>query len=193
MLLQILEEGHLSDARGRKVDFRNTIVIMTSNAGTDVLNKGPIGIPGSREKGEFRTGGYESELKKVFRPEFLNRIDQIVVFHNLTMEELEEIVELELDKICKRLEEQEIVLDATPDAKVFLAREGYSEEFGARNLRRMVQQAIEDELSDGILSGTFSHGDHVQVTLQDGEIVLQARHEDPESPLLEAMVAGSNV
>jgi ATP-dependent Clp protease ATP-binding subunit ClpC len=193
MLLQILEEGHLSDARGRKVDFRNTIVIMTSNAGTDILRKGPIGIPGSREKGEYRAGGYESELKKVFRPEFLNRIDQIVVFHNLTMEELEEIVELELDKICKRLEEQEIVLDATPDARAFLAKEGYSEEFGARNLRRMVQQAIEDELSDGILSGTFSHGDHVRIMLQDGEIVLQARHEDPESPLLEAMVAGSNV
>jgi ATP-dependent Clp protease ATP-binding subunit ClpC len=193
MLLQILEEGHLSDARGRKVDFRNAIVIMTSNAGTDILNKGPIGIPGSRERDEFRSGGYESELKKLFRPEFLNRIDQVVVFGTLSREELEEIVDLELAKICKRLEEQHIVLEATPEARALLAKEGYSEEFGARNLRRTVQRSIEDELSEGILAGTFSNGDQVLIDVQDGEIVLEAHQASPESPLLEAMVAGSNV
>jgi ATP-dependent Clp protease ATP-binding subunit ClpC len=193
MLLQILEEGNLSDARGRRVDFRNTIIIMTSNAGTDVLRKGPIGIPGSREKSEFREGGYESELKKVFRPEFLNRIDQVVVFHNLTLDELVQIVELELDKIGERLEEQKLVLDATPEARAFLAKEGYSEEFGARNLRRTVQQAIEDELSERILSGRFSPGDHVRIEVQDGEIALTSTRGMPESPLLEAVVAGSNV
>ena len=97
------------------------------------------------------------------------------------------------DNICKRLEEQNISLEAMPEPKIFLAKEGYSDEFGARNLRRTVQRVIEDELSEGILSGTFSSGDHVRITLQDGEIVLELRQESPESPLLEAMVAGSNV
>jgi ATP-dependent Clp protease ATP-binding subunit ClpC len=188
MLLQILEEGHLSDARGRKVDFRNTIVIMTSNVGTEVLRKGPIGIPGSRQINEYREGGYESELKKLFRPEFLNRIDQIVVFHTLTQQEIAEIVDLELEKIRVRLADQDIRLDATPEAKTFLARSGYSEEFGARHLRRTVQRAIEDALSEGILSGEFSSGEGVIVDLRDGEIVLDAQHEEPEPPLLEAMV-----
>ena len=122
-----------------------------------------------------------------------NRIDQVVVFHNLTMDELVQIVELELDKISERLEEQKLVLDATPEARAFLAKEGYSEEFGARNLRRTVQQAIEDELSERILSGRFSPGDHVRIEVQDGEITLTSTRGMPESPLLEAVVAGSNV
>jgi ATP-dependent Clp protease ATP-binding subunit ClpC len=193
MLLQILEEGHLSDARGRKVDFRNAIVIMTSNAGTDVLRKGPIGIPGSREVDEFRDGGYESELKKLFRPEFLNRIDQIVVFGTLSREELEEIVGLELAKIRDRLREQQLSLEATPEARALLASQGYSEEFGARNLRRAVQRSIEDELSEGILTGAFSTGDNVLVVVRDGKIALEPQQASPEPPLLEALVAGSNV
>jgi ATP-dependent Clp protease ATP-binding subunit ClpC len=188
MLLQILEEGHLSDARGHKVDFRNTIVIMTSNVGAEVLRKGPIGIPGSRQINEYREGGYESELKKLFRPEFLNRIDQIVVFHTLTQQEIAQIVDLELDKIRVRLSDQDIRLDATEEAKTFLARSGYSEEFGARHLRRTVQRAIEDTLSEGILSGEFASGHEVIVDVRDGEIVLDIQHEEPEPPLLEAMV-----
>jgi ATP-dependent Clp protease ATP-binding subunit ClpC len=188
MLLQILEEGHLADARGRTVDFRNTIIIMTSNVGADVLRKGPLGMPGARDKDEFREGGYEAELKKLFRPEFLNRIDQVVVFHTLTMEETQEIVHLELAKIRERLSEQEISLDATPEALLFLAQEGYSEEFGARNLRRAVQRAIEDALSEGILSSRFSSGDQVTVDLKDGEIILEAKREEAEPPLLEMMM-----
>jgi ATP-dependent Clp protease ATP-binding subunit ClpC len=188
MLLQILEEGRLSDARGRKVDFRNTIIIMTSNVGADVLQRGPIGIPGARVLGEYREGGYEKELKRLFRPEFLNRIDQIVVFHTLTMEQTEEIVDLELIKIRKRLDEQEIDLQATEEARRYLARKGYSEEFGARNLRRTVQRAIEDVLSEGILSGEFGTGQLILVDLEDGEIVLRAADEETEPPLLEAML-----
>jgi ATP-dependent Clp protease ATP-binding subunit ClpC len=188
MLLQILEEGRLSDARGRKVDFRNAIIIMTSNVGADVLQRGPIGIPGARELGEYREGGYEKELKRLFRPEFLNRIDQIVVFHTLTMEQTEEIVDLELIKIRKRLDEQEIDLQATEEARHYLAKKGYSEEFGARNLRRTVQRAIEDALSEGILSGEFETGQVVMVDLEDGEIVLRAADEETEPPLLEAML-----
>jgi ATP-dependent Clp protease ATP-binding subunit ClpC len=188
MLLQILEEGRLSDARGRKVDFRNTIIIMTSNVGADVLQRGPIGIPGARELGEYREGGYEKELKRLFRPEFLNRIDQIVVFHTLTMEQTEEIVDLELIKIRKRLDEQDIDLQATEEARRYLARKGYSEEFGARNLRRTVQRAIEDALSEGILSGEFGTGQLILVDLVDGEIVLRPADEETEPPLLEAML-----
>jgi ATP-dependent Clp protease ATP-binding subunit ClpC len=188
MLLQILEEGRLSDARGRKVDFRNTILIMTSNVGADVLQRGPIGIPGARALGEYREGGYEKELKRLFRPEFLNRIDQIVVFHTLTMEQTEEIVDLELEKIRKRLDEQEIDLQATPEARLFLAHRGYSEEFGARNLRRTVQRAIEDALSEGILSGEFGTGQLILVDLDDGKIVLQPADEEKAPPLLEAML-----
>jgi ATP-dependent Clp protease ATP-binding subunit ClpC len=187
MLLQILEEGRLSDARGRSVDFRNTIIIMTSNVGAEVLRKGPLGIPGSRSSAEFREGGYESELKQLFRPEFLNRIDQIVVFHTLTMEQTQEIVGLELNKIAKRLEDQRITLSATPEAAIFLAEQGYSEEFGARNLRRAVQRAIEDALSEGILSGEFTEGEHLIVDLEDDKIVLRAEHEQAEPPLIEAV------
>lgn len=188
MLLQILEEGRLSDARGRKVDFRNTIVIMTSNVGAEALRKGPVGIPGSRSSTEYREGGFESELKKLFRPEFLNRVDQIVVFHTLSEEETEQIVDLELVKICERLKDQDIVLEATPEARAFLAKEGYSEEFGARNLRRAVQRAIEDRLSEGILSGKFAPGEVVLTDVRDGEITLESVREQPEPPLLEAMV-----
>jgi len=188
MLLQILEEGRLSDARGRTVDFRNTIIIMTSNVGAEELRKGPLGIPGSRSIDEYREGGYEGELKKLFRPEFLNRIDQIVVFQTLSMEDTRRIVVLELDKVRKRLQEQKLMLEATPAAIADLAEQGYSEEFGARNLRRTVQRTVEDSLSEGILSGEFSEGSRVVIDLEDGKVVLKARHEQTEPPLLEAMV-----
>jgi ATP-dependent Clp protease ATP-binding subunit ClpC len=188
MLLQILEEGRLSDARGRTVDFRNTIIIMTSNVGAEELRKGPLGIPGSRSTEEYREGGYEGELKKLFRPEFLNRIDQIVVFHTLSMDDTRQIVGLELGKIGKRLREQKLTLEATPAAAADLAEQGYSEEFGARNLRRTVQRSVEDALSEGILSGEFPEGSEVVIDVEDGKITLKARHKEAEPPLLEAMV-----
>jgi ATP-dependent Clp protease ATP-binding subunit ClpC len=188
MLLQILEEGRLSDARGRAVDFRNTIIIMTSNVGAEVLRKGPMGIPGTRQTDEFNQGGYESELKGLFRPEFLNRIDQIVVFKTLSMEETQEIVGLELCKIEERLEDQNISLEATPEAVTALAEKGYSEEFGARNLRRTVQASIEDGLSEGILAGEFGEGSCVLVDVHDDEIVLEAKTPELDASLLEPML-----
>lgn len=187
MLLQILEEGQLSDARGRKVDFRNTIIIMTSNIGTESLSKGPLGIRGTRKKEEFEEKGYEAELKRLFRPEFLNRVDQIVVFHTLTPEQIEQIVDLELNKINERLRDQRIHLEATPEARHMLAERGYSEEFGARNLRRTVQQTIEDALSEGILASRFMPGDTVLVEVQDDQIVLNVKNETQEPPMLEAV------
>jgi len=187
MLLQILEEGQLSDARGRKVDFRNTIIIMTSNIGTEALSKGPLGIPGTHKKEEYEEKGYEAELKRLFRPEFLNRVDQIVVFHTLTPEQIEQIVDLELNKINERLREQDIRLEATPEARHLLAERGYSEEFGARNLRRTVQQTIEDALSEGILASRFMPGDVVLVEVQDDQVVLRVKNETKEPPLWEAV------
>ena len=187
MLLQILEEGQLSDARGRKVDFRNTIVIMTSNVGSETLSKGPFGIPGTHRAEDFQSQEYESHLKKFFRPEFLNRIDQIVVFHTLTLHEIEQIVELEMVKIRKRLDEQQIGLEASPESIVLLAKEGYSTEFGARHLRRTVQQKVEDALSEGILSGEFISGDKVNVDVEDGQVVLNVQHQASEPPLLETV------
>jgi ATP-dependent Clp protease ATP-binding subunit ClpC len=186
MLLQILEEGRLSDARGRAVDFRNTIIIMTSNVGAEVMRKGPLGIPGTRQANEYEQGGYQSHLKSLFRPEFLNRIDQVVVFKTLSMEETQQIVHLELGKIEERLHDQNITLEATPEALIALAEKGYSEEFGARHLRRTVQSAIEDGLSEGILAGEFGDGSCVLVDVQEGEIVLSVKA--PELPLLESML-----
>ncbi len=187
MLLQILEEGQLSDARGRKVDFRNTIIIMTSNVGTEALSKGPLGIRGTHKLAEYEEKGYEVELKRLFRPEFLNRVDQIVVFHTLTPEQIELIVDLELEKIGQRLLEQDMHIESTSEAKHLLAEKGYSQEFGARNLRRVVQQAIEDKLSEGILSGRFTPGDTVLIDAQDDQIVLNIQDETPEPPLVEAI------
>ena len=188
MLLQILEEGHLADARGRTVDFRNTIIIMTSNVGAEALRKGPLGIPGTHHMTEFRSGGFETELKRLFRPEFLNRIDQIIVFDTLSRQETAEIVDLELAKIQERLRDQGITLEATLAAKAYLAEEGYSEEFGARNLRRVVQRSIEDQLSEGILSGEFAEGAHIVIDLHEDEIILESEHKEIGPPLLEAMV-----
>ena len=187
MLLQILEEGQLADARGHKVDFRNTIIIMTSNVGSETLSKGPLGLAGAHRQQEFQSKGYESELKQFFRPEFLNRVDQIVVFHTLTLPEIEQIVDLELDKIVKRVAEQNIDLRATPEARQWLAREGYSTEFGARNLRRTVQQSIEDALSEGILAARFVSGDTVLVNVQDDDIILGVQDQTSEPSLLEAI------
>jgi ATP-dependent Clp protease ATP-binding subunit ClpC len=187
MLLQILEEGQLTDARGHRVDFRNTIVIMTSNVGSESLSKGPLGIPGTHQHSAYQEKGYESELKHFFRPEFLNRVDQIVVFHVLTPDEIKQIAVLELDKISQRLHDQDMELEATPRAVTFLTQEGYSQEFGARNLRRTVQQTVEDALSEGILSSRFVTGDTIVIDEQDNKIVLTAQERKSEPPLLEAI------
>ena len=189
MLLQILEEGQLTDARGRMVDFRNTIIIMTSNVGADALRKGPLGNARARTNVRVPRGWVRDRAEEALSPRVPepHRSDHCL-YHALRLDETGEIVDLELDKIQERLDDQGISLEATPEAKVHLADKGYSEEFGARNLRRAVQQAIEDELSEGILSGEFAEGDHVIVDVQEGEIVLQSSHEEIEPPLLEAMV-----
>jgi ATP-dependent Clp protease ATP-binding subunit ClpC len=178
MLLQIMEEGHLSDARGRAVDFRNAIIIMTSNVGADLIKRTTsLGFAVRKDEAKTQEEEYEvmrekllGELRNIFRPEFLNRVDGVMVFRSLSKDHIKQIVQLELDKIQLRLAEHDIVLDATDEARGFLAEEGYSPEFGARQLRRVIQQYVEDPLSEGILSGEFQPETTVLVLMnEDGD------------------------
>ncbi len=199
MLLQIMEEGQLSDARGRKVDFRNAIIVMTSNVGADLIRRQTslgFELPeneetAEREEYDEMRRKLTDALKKVFRPEFLNRVDATMVFHALTKEEIRKIVDLELNKVSKRLEEHEIDLRATDDARDKLAEEGYDPEMGARPLRRVIQNKVEDKLSDALLAGTFESGDTVVVDVDDDAIILRAGEPSPEEDeAQEAIPAG---
>jgi ATP-dependent Clp protease ATP-binding subunit ClpC len=191
MLLQIMEEGNLSDARGHKVDFRNTIIVMTSNIGAEMIKRETgLGFATPQRAGDQEADAqrnYEDmrkrlleELKRVFRPEFLNRIDSVIVFHALSREEISQIVDLELEKVRTRLLEYGMQLETTPAGKELLAEEGYSEEYGARPLRRVIQNRIEDTLSDAILAGKFAAGDTVLVDAKDDVIVLRQAEKSAE-------------
>jgi ATP-dependent Clp protease ATP-binding subunit ClpC len=167
ILLQILEDGRLTDGHGRTVDFRNTVVIMTSNLGTGELQRQPFGF-----RTDGRDGGMDEErlkssvndaLKRAFRPEFLNRIDEIIIFRPLTREQIIQIVGLMVKDVQERLRERGITFELTPAASEWLAREGFDPVFGARPLRRAIQRNLENPLSKGILAGDFQDGDHVIV------------------------------
>ncbi|MBL7184169.1 MAG: ATP-dependent Clp protease ATP-binding subunit [Anaerolineae bacterium] len=189
ILLQLMEEGRLSDARGREVDFCNTIIIMTSNVGAQLIKRETsLGFAVPRDEAKDGERAYQemrkkllAQLKKTFRPEFLNRVEGVIVFRALTREEIKQIVTLELDKIRERLDEHQIELKATDEAQDFLAQEGYSTEFGARHLRRVIQRLIEDPLSEKLLSGEFQPGDVVMADVEEGEIILRAQ-EQVEAP-----------
>ncbi|MFC1990451.1 ATP-dependent Clp protease ATP-binding subunit, partial [Chloroflexota bacterium] len=180
ILLQIFDDGHLTDAKGRRVDFRNSIIVMTSNIGAELIRKGgTIGFTSRSDEVKVQQMDYEKmkekllgEVKKTFRPEFLNRIDSLVVFHALTKEHVREIVELMLDIVSKQLAEKEIKLEVTDAAKDFLGEKGYDEVFGARPLRRVIQNMVEDNLSDSLLRGKFRPGDTAVVDLEGEEIVV---------------------
>ncbi|MGW8224772.1 MAG: ATP-dependent Clp protease ATP-binding subunit [Anaerolineales bacterium] len=193
MLLQIMEEGHLSDARGRTVDFRNALIVMTSNVGADMIKRQTsIGFDLKRDEDleerlvyqEMRKKLLDS-LKRVFRPEFINRVDAVIVFRALSKESIKEIVQLELDKVSQRLEDHEIVINITPAALDLLAEMGYDPEMGARPLKRVIQQQIEDKLSDTLLAGEFEDGDTIIVDVADEEITL---HKEEEKPIEEQEV-----
>jgi ATP-dependent Clp protease ATP-binding subunit ClpC len=190
MLLQIMEEGHLSDARGRRVDFRNAILIMTSNVGAEMIKRGTalgFDLPRDAERteqqsyDEMRKAVMES-LRRAFRPEFLNRVDATIVFRALTKDEITQIVDLELKKVNERLAERAMSLLATEAAKKFLAEQGYDPDFGARPLRRVVTNMVEDKLSDVILAGQIKLGSTVLIDYdpETGEVTFnQAQPEDP--------------
>ncbi len=178
MLLQIMEEGHLSDSRGRKVDFRNTIIIMTSNIGAEMIKRNAsLGfLQTDPDKDADRA--YEDmrkkltdQLKRVFRPEFMNRLDGVIVFHSLNKSDIRQIVNLEMDKVSERLAEREIKLHVSDAAMDELVEQGYDPEFGARPLRRVIQNRIEDNISEALLSHQFNEGDCILVDLEetDGE------------------------
>jgi len=179
-LLQIFDDGHLTDAKGRRVDFRNSIVVMTSNIGAELIMKGSsIGFTSRSDEAKTQQIDYEKmkekllgELKKTFRPEFLNRIDGVVVFHSLTREHIRQIVDLMLATVTQQLAEKEIKLEVTDAAKDFLGEKGYDEVFGARPLRRVIQDMVEDKLSDSLLRGKFRSGDTAVVDLEGEEIVV---------------------
>jgi ATP-dependent Clp protease ATP-binding subunit ClpC len=189
MLLQIMEEGHLSDARGRKVDFRNAIIVMTSNVGADMIKRqAGIGFAIKRDEATEERQAYDEmrkklmeSLRRVFRPEFINRVDSVMVFHSLTKENIREIVDLELQKVAHRLEENAIVLTSSTEAVDLLADLGYDADMGARPLKRVIQQKVEDPLSDALLSGQFEDGDTILVDVKDGEITLRRAESEPSS------------
>ena len=172
-LLQILDDGRLTDGQGRTVDFRNTVIIMTSNVGTRFFKRsGVIGFSGMRAAiDESDDKEFEDALKRTFRPEFINRIDEIIVFEPLTPEHMLQIVDLQMKEIQERLLEQGVTIDLTPAARTWLAGEGYDEQFGARPLRRALQRHVESPLSVQLLKGDFGEGDHVVIDEQDGKLV----------------------
>jgi len=180
ILLQIFDDGHLTDAKGRRVDFRNSIIVMTSNIGAELIRKGTsMGFASRSDEAKTREQDYKEmkdkllgELKKAFRPEFLNRVDSVVVFHPLTREHIRQIVDLMLATVTKQLEEKKVKLVVTDAAKDFLGEKGYDEVYGARPLRRVIQDRVEDKLSEALLGGEFHAGDTVEVDLEDGEIVV---------------------
>ena len=197
MLLQIMEEGQLSDARGRKVDFRNALIVMTSNVGADMIKRQTsLGFDLPADENAEEQLQYDEmhkklteALKKVFRPEFLNRVDSTMVFHALSKDQITQIVDLEIEKVSDRLKEHEIQLETTEPARLKLADLGYDPEMGARPLRRVIQNIIEDQLSDALLAGTFNAGDSIIVDLEDDEIILRATQETPEGEAQEPVPA----
>ncbi|MFC1911544.1 ATP-dependent Clp protease ATP-binding subunit [Chloroflexota bacterium] len=180
LLLQIFDDGHLTDAKGRRVDFRNSIIVMTSNVGADLIRKGTaIGFTSRSNEAKTQEQAYEkmkenllNELKKTFRPEFLNRVDGVVVFHSLNKEQIRKIVDLMLVSVTQQLKEKGIKLEVTDTAKDFLGEKGYDEVFGARPLRRAIQDTIENKLSEDLLRGKFQSGDTIVVDLEGEEIVV---------------------
>lgn len=177
ILLQVLEDGRLTDSKGRTVDFRNTILIMTSNVGASELKRDKyVGFNVQDESQNYKDmkGKVMGELKRAFRPEFINRIDEIIVFHSLEKKHLKEIVSLMSDQLTKRLKEQDLSIELTEAAKAKIADEGVDLEYGARPLRRAIQKHVEDRLSEELLKGNIEKGQHIVLDVEDGEIVVKA-------------------
>ena len=181
MLLQIFDDGHLSDAKGRKVDFRNTIIIMTSNVGSDLIRKDSrFGFATTQDEAKTAEQQYDrmknrvtEEMKRVFRPEFLNRIDQSVVFHALGAEHIRRIVDLQLKDVRQNLKEKGIALEVTQDLLDHLGTEGFDPVFGARPLRRVIQNEVEDRLSDSLLEGLYEAGDTIRIDYLEGQVTAE--------------------
>ena len=177
MLLQVLDDGHITDAQGRKIDFKNTVLIMTSNAGAqNIIAPKRLGFSAENDvkaNYEFMKNGVMEEVRRIFKPEFLNRIDETIVFHALTKDHMKDIVNIMLRDIEKRTKEQmHVTLQPDDAAKVFLVEKGYDEKYGARPLRRTIQNELEDPLAEEILAGRIVDGDEIKVSAKDGKITF---------------------
>ncbi len=196
MLLQIMEDGQLTDAKGRKVDFRNTIIILTSNVGSSVITR-EVSLGFSAARGEDEEVEYREmksklmrELKRLFRPEFLNRVDETVVFHGLSRHDVEQIVDIQLRQLNERLGDHQVRLVLTEAGREGLVEEGFDPQFGARPLRRAIQRHIEDQLAEKMLEGVFNDGDVVIIDADEGEIVLRLPETEGEP---EALLSGEKI
>lgn len=185
ILLQILEDGRLTDNTGRVVSFKNTIIVMTSNAGAHSIDSGRSLGFGSRSMTDVRS--YETmketvmkEVKELFRPEFINRVDELIVFHPLEEADIRKIARLFLSQLEKRLAERDIHLRYGEDVVAYLAKEGFDAKYGARPLRRVIQRLVEDTLSEELISGTISLGDTVQLRMENDHITVSRMDQVPQ-------------
>jgi ATP-dependent Clp protease ATP-binding subunit ClpC len=195
-LLQILEDGRLTDSQGHQVDFKNTIIIMTSNLGTRDIQKGPgIGFaarPDEKLSYEKMKDRVMDELKKSFRPEFLNRIDEVIVFHSLSQEDVKQIVDLMMKRVTGQLKAKDLEIELTDAAKTLLAEQGYDPALGARPLRRTIQRLVEDPLSEKLLWKEFRAGQTIIVDARDGEMVFEGAGVPPDVPPVELATTDSS-
>jgi ATP-dependent Clp protease ATP-binding subunit ClpC len=176
LLLQVLEDGRLTDSFGRRVDFRNTVLIMTSNLGAEQLKKqGSLGFAPAASEVTYAKMKEQllDEVKRAFKPEFLNRIDDVIVFQQLTRQELEQIVELEISQVRERLHEQEIMIQLDASAKEFLVEKGFDPVFGARPLKRVIQRFLEDPLAEAIIAKWFKAGAPIRVFRKDDRLEFE--------------------
>jgi ATP-dependent Clp protease ATP-binding subunit ClpC len=198
ILLQILDNGHLTDAKGRVVNFKNTIIIMTSNIGGEYIQEmGSIGfMSGGEDTAEGREGALKEKIRKAlerrFRPEFLNRLDEIIVFSSLTPVVIQKIVEIQLERVKNRMQGREIAILFSPEVKKFIAEKGYDSQYGARPLKRAIQTHILDPLAQEIISGHIHSGESLLVRVEDGVIKFeQAKSVRRAGGRLKAVVAKS--
>jgi ATP-dependent Clp protease ATP-binding subunit ClpB len=170
VLLQVLDDGRLTDGQGRTVDFRNTIIIMTSNIGSPVIQEFYAGGKAAVKDEAELDRVVKLELKAQFRPEFLNRVDDTIIFHSLDEKHLARIVEIQLQRLDKRLAQQQLSLELDRSAKQLIAKEGFDPQFGARPLKRAIQDLVLDPLATKLLRGEFKSGDHIKALARNGEL-----------------------
>jgi len=184
LLLQILEDGKITDSLGRKIDFRNTIIIMTSNVGAELLKKQTVmgfGAPVEGHDYDSMRDKILDETKRVFKPEFLNRLDEIIVFHSLAKADLLRIVDLEANKVLARIKAKDVHIELQQSAKEFLIEKGYDPQYGARPMRRAVERFLEDPLAEELLRGNVKAGDKVEVAAVDGKLSFRVPESQPQS------------
>jgi ATP-dependent Clp protease ATP-binding subunit ClpA len=180
-MLQILDDGRLTDGQGRTVSFKNTVIVMTSNVGTGMVEKNTLGfsVHAKDPQGDSTRKRLLETLRQQFRPEFLNRVDDIIVFNTLTREHLAKIVEIQLTNVANLLKDRHIKLEITPAAKNLLISEGYDPQYGARPMRRAIQRLIQDPLALKLISGEYLEGDTLVVDAKPGEPELQFAKGEP--------------